>query len=94
MNVEHGIVIPSHVEFAVVEDKAIILDTNEGRSLELDEIGTRVWEAVDEIGDIEGVYQTLQAEYDVSADQLRREVSGFLGNLRELGLVEFAGQAV
>src|SRR5688572_32970880 len=56
----------------------------------LNEIGTAVWDALASPTSVARIVDLLVAEYDVTAEQARRDVDGFLADLDKLGLVQAA----
>ena len=53
----------------------------------LDEVGTRVWQVLDETHSASDVVARLVEEYEVSEDQLRLDVEKLISELVEAGLV-------
>ena len=80
--------VADHVKFTVVEREAIIIDTDSGKYLGLDEVGTRILEILSETGSAERVIQTLMKEYSVSEAQLKQDVEKFIEEFETRGLVE------
>ncbi|MEE8524741.1 MAG: PqqD family protein [Thermoanaerobaculia bacterium] len=80
--------IPERVDYTVIEGKAILLDTDAGISLELDEVATRMWELLDELEDPEAAVASLLQEYDVEEDRLRTDFQSFLEQLSDKGFLE------
>lgn len=75
--------------FRNTPDGTMILVPEEGTVHMLDEVGSRIWELCEEPVKASDVASTIEAEYDVNADQALRDVNGFMQKLLELGaLVE------
>lgn len=53
----------------------------------LNEVGAEIWKMLPEVKDEEEIVQRLLTEYEATAEQIRPDVSAFLGRLRELGIL-------
>jgi len=80
--------IPTNILVQELRGEAVLLNLTSGCYFGLDEIGTRMWSALDGGRSIQAGYETLRAEYEVSADTLRADVQGLLDKLVKHGLVE------
>ena len=50
-------------------------------------MGTRIWQLLQEYGDIQCVFNTMLDEYDVDAGQLKTDIDELLVKMEEAGLV-------
>ncbi len=75
------------VIFQTVGDEAVLLNLKTSLYLGLNPVGTRMWMALTGANSIQAAYESLQSEYDVPADQLRRDLEEFLGRLNEYALI-------
>ena len=82
--------IPDNVMFRELEGESVILDLDSESYFGLDQVGTRIWQAVTEADSIQAAYDVLLAEFDVEADALRSDVSELLDTLLSRGLIEVA----
>jgi hypothetical protein len=80
--------IAENVLFQEVDGEAVLLSLDEGCYYGLDELGTRIWKLINQDLDSEGVVAAIVEEYEVEADQARRDLDRFLTDLRESGLIE------
>lgn len=78
---ESTITIGRDVMFRDLDGEAVILNLTTGKYYGLDELGTRMWALLAEHGRVEPAYRTLLDEYDVSEEQLRRDLLAFIDNL-------------
>ncbi|MFW6012319.1 MAG: PqqD family protein [bacterium] len=85
---QEAVRIREGVDSALVDGQVILLEPTDGRYLSLDEVGTRIWELIQEDGRIESILNTLQEEFDVTEERLQRDVQRFLSRCEELRLVE------
>lgn len=61
--------------------------------IELDAVGSVIWDAVSEPADLDQIVATLRQQYDVDDLTARRDVMRYLVQLRNLGLVVHDGDA-
>ena len=71
-----------------LQGESVILNVNSQRYYGLDKVGTRFLTLLSNSETIEQAFETLLAEYDVEAAQLRVDLTELLADLREQGLVE------
>lgn len=70
-----------------------ILDLERGTYYGLDEVGTRIWELVQEPTAVSEVQATVVEEYDVEPARAERDVLALLQRLVDEGLVEVHDEA-
>jgi hypothetical protein len=68
--------------------ETVILDLSGEHYFGLDQVGTRIWQLVDEVGVIQTVFERMLEEYDVEPEPLQHDLNQLLGELVELGLME------
>ena len=56
--------------------------------LTLNETGALLWQALEKGGDAEALTNALTAEYDVSAEEARKDVDAFLAKLQNAGCLQ------
>jgi Coenzyme PQQ synthesis protein D (PqqD) len=79
--------VPKHVLVCSLEKELVLLNLEAEYYFGLDEIGTRMWQAVTTAESIDDAYSMLSTEFDVDADRLRQDLSELLGKLTEKGLL-------
>lgn len=52
------------------------------------EVGARIWSLIESARDEEAIVAALAAEFDVGLERARADLRGFVGVLKEAGLVE------
>lgn len=72
---------------APLEDTTLLLNATTGRYHGLNPVAARIWELLIEPTDEDRLVATLVAEFEVTADTCRAEVTAFLAGLRERGLL-------
>ena len=78
------------VMFRELEGESVILDLDSDSYFGLDQIGTKMWQAVTEADSIQAAYGVLLEEYEVEADTLRADLSELLDTPLARGLIEVA----
>ena len=74
--------------FRELEGESVILDLNSESYFGLDQVGTRMWQAVTESDSIEAAFDRLLGEYEVEADTLRADLGDLVDDLAARGLIE------
>ena len=69
-------------------DETILLQLDSGTYFGLDEVGSRAWELLQSLERLGEVQEALLAEYEVSAEDLWRDLEILVGRLLDHGLVE------
>lgn len=73
--------------------EVVILDLEGSKYYGLDGVGARVWALLSEPRSVAELQQALLDEYEVDADQCRRDLETLLAGLESRGLVVRAGDA-
>lgn len=80
--------VPSHVLLQELPEQGLIfLDLRTEEYFGLDDVGTRMYEAVVAAGTASAALDQLDAEYDVARETLQADLSSFLRTLVERGLL-------
>ena len=87
MNLNQNITLSTEVISQEVSGETVLLDLESENYFGLDEVGTRIWQLINETNDLAAIYQTLLAEYDVSEERLQQDLDNLLGEISKLGLV-------
>ena len=80
--------IPLLVHFQLLDGDGILLDLRNQLYFGLDDVGCRIWELVRETGSEQGIFAALVKEYEVPADEIRRDLAEWLDDLIERRLLE------
>ncbi len=88
INIGSKIKIPEHVSFTVMDNGAVILNIRTGKYLGLNEVGTRMYQALGEHGTADKVIEVLLQEFDVPEDLLREDLWDLLNELEAKSLVD------
>ena len=93
MELNEKIVFADTVFAQEVDGEMVLLDMNTENYFGLDEVGTSIWQAIEENnGDLAEVFEVLMAQYDVEEEVLKRDLSAFVKRLAESGLVKVEKQ--
>jgi hypothetical protein len=79
--------IHPRVAWQVLDDEAILIDLDRGRTLGLNEAASFLWPRLPSSSE-EDLVGALVAEFDVTPQNARRDVHTFLLQLRERGFVQ------
>lgn len=83
-------VVPEHVLFRELEGESVLLNIETETYFGLDDVGTRMWNALTKHDCIQSAYETLLEEYDVDPQTLKQDLGSIIGQLHEKGLIQIA----
>lgn len=81
------VVFSEDVLFQDVDGEAVLLHLGTGYYYGLDEVGSRMWALLNSHGSVEQAYAALLAEYDVTEEELERDLLGLVDSLSSHGLL-------
>jgi Coenzyme PQQ synthesis protein D (PqqD) len=84
--------ISEGVIWAEVGGDVIILNVETAVYFGLDGSGGHIWRELAEHGSLEKVLQSLNRQFDVAQDELRRDIEDLLNRLVEKGLVQMIAE--
>ncbi|ESP90006.1 hypothetical protein K933_00547 [Candidatus Halobonum tyrrellensis G22] len=70
-----------------IDGETVVLHTDAGKYYGFNEVGTFVWESLQEPHTVEEVYEAVTDEYDVGYDRCREDVDELLAELADKDLV-------
>ena len=88
MNLSQKIVFSDTVFAQEVDGEMVLLDMNSENYFGLDEVGTAIWQAMQEKKRLKEVYDTMLEQYAVEPEVLEKELLEFTQELSESGLLE------
>jgi Coenzyme PQQ synthesis protein D (PqqD) len=71
-------------------DAGVLVNLRTNRILELNATGIRIWELIGDGRALSDIGSQLQREFDVSSDELQRELTRLMDDLSREGLVDVA----
>jgi len=87
LSLRHSITIAPDIVFREVDGEAVILNLDSGLYFGLDQVGTRIWQLIQQHGSLQNVFETMCEEFDVGSDTLERDLLGLMDELCAKGLV-------
>jgi hypothetical protein len=81
------VAIPEGVAWQQVGDEVVLLNVDSSEYHNLNDVGTRMWQVLEESADVASAYQVLCATYDVDEDKLHDDLGAFIQELIEKGLL-------
>lgn len=87
MNLKQTVTLSPDVISQEVSGETVLLDLNSENYFGLDEVGTRIWQLIESSGNLQDIYDTLLAEYEVEPDQLLEDIEQLLTDIEKAGLV-------
>ena len=88
MDLDQKVIFADTVFAQEVDGEMVLLDMESENYFGLDEVGTSIWQAMQEYGTLQEVLNALLEQYDVEAEVLENDLSDFVGKLVESSLVE------
>ena len=76
------------VLFRQLGDEIVALDLENGKYFGLNEVGSRVWDLLQTPRSLRAIHAALLQEYEVSADDLWRDLESLISELVRHGLAE------
>ena len=87
MNLSDKVTIPAQVMAREVGDETVILDLAHGTYYGLDSVGARIWQLMAEGQTLTQVCEVMLAEYEVTREDIERDVLALVQTLMERQLV-------
>ncbi len=88
MDKDCRITVTSSVLHRDLGPETVLLHLDSGVYYGLDEVGTRLWSLLVETPCLGDLHRAMMEEFEVSADQLWRDLEDFLSELQEKGLID------
>jgi hypothetical protein len=87
MNLNQTVSLSPRIISEEVAGETVILDLESECYFGLDAVGTRVWQLIQEHGDLQRIYNTLLEEYEVGEAQLLSDLETLLADASGRGLI-------
>jgi Coenzyme PQQ synthesis protein D (PqqD) len=82
--------VPESVLWQEVDGQIVLLDLDSDTYHAFNDVGSRMWRALDESGDTNAAFEQLRETYEVDETVLRRDLLRFVDRLVESGLLRAA----
>lgn len=83
---------PPHLVSSEVDGEMVVLDVGTGHFFHLNDVGSKVWVALDRPMTLAELCQVMQDRFDVDADTCRADIAEFVGSMAQNGLVNVAAR--
>ena len=80
--------ISSDIVYRELDGSIVTLSLATGEYVELDQVGTRIWQLIEQDGRQSSVREGLLASFDIDEDTCEQELNAFLATLLDKGLIE------
>ena len=81
------VTISREVLFQELDGEAVLLDLASESYFGLDDVGTRIWQLLQEHGSLRKVFDIMLEEFDVQPERLEQDLLKHIGELADAGLV-------
>lgn len=85
---ELAIKIPEDVVFEKVGDEMVLLNLETGIYFGLNPVGSRMWELLSTLNNVESVVERMRDEFDVSRETLELDLASLIRELTEKKLIK------
>jgi len=92
MELEQKVVFAESVFAQLVDDEMVLLDMESENYFGLDEVGTSIWNAMQENETLKEVFAVLLEQYDVGEEMLKNDLLNFVTKLVDNGLAKVVTQ--
>ena len=90
ISLQQKVTISKEVLSQEVDGETVLLDLKSESYFGLDEVGTRIWQLLNEGSDLRSVFDTLLNEYEVDEKQLDKDLQDHLAQLVEAELISLS----
>ncbi len=87
MNLKQKITFSESVFAQEVDGEMVLLDMNSENYFGLDEVGTAIWQSMQEKETLQEVYDAMLEQYEVEPEILEKDLLDFTTKLEESGLI-------
>lgn len=87
IDLQCNIIISQDILTQYIADETVLLDLKTEKYFSLDEVGTHIWQLLQEQKKLQKILSNMLKEYDVEEKQLQDDLLAFLEQLLEAGLI-------
>ncbi len=88
MELKQSVTVSETVFAQEVDGEMVLLDMNSEKYFGLDDIGTAIWQAMEKSGSLDEIFVSLQEQYEVEPEILKKDLLDFVEKLQEKGIVQ------
>ena len=92
MELNQKVIFSESVFAQLVDDEMVLLDMESENYFGLDEVGTSIWNAMQDNETLEEVFNVLLEQYEVGEEMLRNDLLNFVTKLVDNGLAKVVQQ--
>lgn len=81
------VTLPMNVLVRTFENESVLLNLDSECYHGLDDVGTRMWQALTSSENLQAAYEKLLADYEVDPSQLRQDLDDFVAKMVQRGLL-------
>ena len=70
-----------------MDEETVLLDLKSESYFGLDDVGTRIWQLLKDGKNLQSVFNTLLAEYEVGEEELKKDLQEHITQLTDAGLI-------
>ncbi len=86
ISLDSSVKISDDAIFREMDGEAVILNLESGTYFGLDPVGTRIWQLLEQDGNLRIVFERMRQEFDVEPEVLERDLLRLAGQFAEKGL--------
>jgi sorbitol-specific phosphotransferase system component IIA len=90
MALDQTVTLTPNVLAQEVSGETVLLDLSGEKYFGLNEVGTRVWQLLQESGDLNWIFSTLLEEYEIEPATLERDLTQLITDMEEAHIVTVA----
>ena len=90
INSNYRIVKNIEVDVSDIDGEKVIMDLSKGQYFVMNEVGSRIWDILDETKTYDGIVGILLNEYNIKESICRNTVYSFINRLNKAELVKLA----
>ena len=86
ISIENSFVLSKDAIFRDLDGEAVVLDLASGAYFGLNQVGTRIWQLIEQDGRLQNVLARLGEEYEAAPEQLECDLLDLVSRLAQAGL--------
>ena len=86
ISIENSFVLSKDAIFRDLDGEAVVLNLASGAYFGLNQVGTRIWQLIEQDGRLQNVLARLGEEYEAAPQQLEHDLLDLVSRLAQAGL--------
>jgi hypothetical protein len=71
----------------IIDKEAVIVILDKQQTIVLNEVGSRIWEIIDEKKSVDDFARTVASEFDITYDEATKDIVEFIEDLAQRGAI-------